>query len=234
MKRLLAFCLLLTAAFCTAQTPKREVYRVHFFKAGPGKLPDLIDAYMTMAPAPPGHESLIFRHQSGDDWDLLVIYPQGDQAHIDANPNYTEVQRKLRERVMNDYIWHSDTYATGPSLEEVKKALALPKDAKGGLFLVEDYRALDGHLAKLDEMLTRDIASARARGTVRFDHVQGADWDFLAIFAYASWQEYVAAENAPGADEAARKQGFKDSADVGVVLREHVAAHHDTFTTRLE
>ena len=135
---------------------------------------------------------------------------------------------------MGDYIWHTDTYATGPSLEEVKKALAVPKEAKGGLFLVEDYRALDGHLNKLDDLLRRDMASARARGSLRFDHLQGAPWDFLVIFGYSSWQEYVAAENDPGADDAARKQGFKDNADVAFALREHIAAHHDTFVSRIE
>lgn len=230
MKILFVLCLLSIFAF-PQQPPKREVYRIHFFKAGAGKLKDLIDAYMTMPPAPPGHEAMIFRHQSGDDWDLLVVYPQGEQAHVDANPNYTDAQLKLRARVMGDYIWHTDTYVTGPPLDAVKKALA---PAKGGIFLVEDYRALDGHLSQLDDVITRDIASARAHGSVRFDHVQGAPWDFLVIFGYSSWQEYVAAENDPGADAAAKKQGFKDSADVSFALREHIAAHHDTFVSRIE
>src|SRR3954452_685439 len=137
MKILFVLCLLSIFAF-PEQPPKREVYRIHFFKAGAGKLKDLIDAY-TMPPAPPGHESMIFRHQSGDDWDLLVVYPQGEQAHVDANPNYTDAQLKLRARVMGDYIWHTDTYVTGPPLDDVKKALV---PAKGGIFLVEDYRAL--------------------------------------------------------------------------------------------
>lgn len=226
------FVLWLLSIFAVPQqTPKREVYRIHFFKAGPGKLKDLIDAYVTMPPALPGHESMIFRHQSGDDWDLLVIYPQGEQAHVDANPNYTDAQLKLRARVMGDYIWHTDTYVTGPPLDEVKKALA---PAKGGIFLVEDYRALDGHLSQLDNVITRDMASAGAHGVARFDHVQGAPWDFLVIFGYSSWQEYVAAENDPGADGAARMQGFKDSADVSFALREHIAAHHDTFVSRIE
>jgi hypothetical protein len=116
----------------------------------------------------------------------------------------------------------------------VEKALAVPKDAKGGLYLVEDYTALNGHARQLDDVLTRDIASVRANGAVRFDHVQGAPWDFLVIFRYASWQEYVAAETDPNADQAARKQGFKDSAAVGFVLREHITAHHDTFVNRVQ
>jgi hypothetical protein len=235
--RNLAVALLFCCAIClSAQqppTPSREVYRIHFFKAAPGRLPDLMDAYLSLPSPPNGHGPMVFRHQSGDDWDLLVIYPQGTQAHIDANPTFTEEQRKLRERVMGDYIWHSDTYASGPPLADVEKALAVPKDAKGGLYLVEDYTALNGHARQLEDVLIRDMASARAPGAVRFDHVQGAPWDFLVVFRYASWPEYAAAETDPGADEAARKQGFRDALEAGLVLRQHIAAHHDTFVSRI-
>jgi hypothetical protein len=241
MRRLLlSFLLLASAVGATAQqapaSPQsaREIYRIHFFKAAPGRLPDLMDAYLSLPAPPNGQGPMVFRHQSGDDWDLLVIYPQGAEAHIDASPPFTEAQRKLRERVMGDYIWHTDTYASGPPLAEVEKALAVPKDAKGGLYLVEDYTALNGRARQLDDVLTRDMASARAGGAVRFDHVQGAAWDFLVMFRYASWQEYAAAETDPSADEAARKQGFRDSSEVGLVLRQHMAAHHDTFAGRIQ
>jgi hypothetical protein len=244
MKHCIAFFLVLSLISAGGQqapaptTSSREIYRIHFFKAAPGKLPDLLDAYLSLPAPPNGHGPMIFRHQSGDDWDLLVIYSQGAQAHIDANPAYTEAQLKLRARVMGDYIWHTDTYASGPALAEVEKALALPKDlpkdSKNGLYLVEDYTALNGHVTQLDDILTRDMASARAGGSVRFDHVQGAPWDFLVMYRYASWQDYVADETDPRADDAARKQGFKDSAQVAFALREHMAAHHDTFAGRIQ
>jgi hypothetical protein len=230
------FLVFFAAAMAVAQPapPQHDLYRIHFFKAAPGRLPDLIDAYLNLPAPPGGHGPMVFRHQLGDDWDLLVIYPQGAQAHIDANPNYTEAQRKLRERVMGDYIWHTDTYASGPPLAEVEKALAVSKDAKGGLYLVEDYTALNGHARQLEDVVTRDMASARAAGALRFDHIQGAPWDFLVMFRYASWQDYAAAETDPGADELARKQGFKNASEVGLVLREHMAAHHDTFVSRIQ
>ena len=235
-------CLLLAGTLCAqaqvAASPGpsvRELYRIHFFKAAAGKLPDLLDAYMSLPAAPPGHESLIFRHLAGDDWDLLVIYPQGPKATLDANPQYTEAQHKLRDRVMGDYIWHSDTYAMGPPLDDVKKALAVSQGAKeGGVYTVEDYTALNGHLRQLDDVLTRDMAAAAAPGAVKFEHLQGAGWDFLVLFRYASWQEYAAAETDPAADDRARKQGFKSSSEVGFALRDHMAAHHDTFVHRIE
>ena len=236
MKNRFLLLVLFVAAMAAAQQvpPQHELYRIHFFKAAPGRLPDLVDAYLSLPAPPGGHGPMVFRHQSGDDWDLLVIYPQGAQAHIDGNPNYTEAQRKLRERVMGDYIWHTDTYAGGPPLAEVEKALAAPKAAKGGLYLVGDYTALNGHARQLDDVLTRDMAAARAAGAVRFDHMQGAPWDFLVMFRYASCQDYATAETDPAADELARKQGFKGASQVGLVLREHMAAHHDTFVSRIQ
>lgn len=236
MKSSFLLLVFLGAVIAVAQQapPQRDLYRIHFFKAAPGRLPDLIDTYLSLPAPPGGHGPMVFRHQSGDDWDLLVIYPMGAQAHIDANPSYTDAQRKLRQRVMGDYIWHTDTYASGPPLAEVEKSLAVSKDAKGGLYLVEDYTALNGHVRQLDDVVSRDMASARAAGGVRFDHIQGAPWDFLVVFRYASWRDYAAAETDPVADELARKLGFKDASEVGLALREHMAAHHDTFVSRIQ
>lgn len=237
MKHACAAVLLLMSVFASGQqssSGQREIYRIHFFKAAPGRLPDLIDAYTSLPNAPAGYRPMIFRHQFGDDWDLLVIYAQGAQAHIDASPSYTEAQRKLRERVMSDYIWHTDTYASGPPQADVDAAMALPKEARDGVYLVEDYTALNGHVQQLEGVLARDIGLGRTKGAVRFDHVQGAPWDFLVMFRYGSWQEYAAAQTDPTINDRARQQGFKDAAEIGLVLREHMAAHHDTFVSRIQ
>jgi len=232
MKKLILLFLLLAGVTAFAQQgapPQREIYRIHFFKAAPGRLPDLLDAYLSLPAPPTGHGPLIFRHQSGDDWDLLVIYSQGAQAHIDASPNYTEAQRKLRERVMSDYSWHTDTYASGPPLAEVEKALALPKDSKS-VFLVTDYTALNGHVQQLENELTRDTALAKASAAVRFDHVQGAPWDFLVMLRYGSWQDYATAQDAGVASQ----NRDSHAAGTSFLLREHMSAHHDTLVTRIQ
>jgi hypothetical protein len=222
-------------------TPAHELYRIIFFKAAPGKLPDLIDAYKNvpvpdnMTPRP-----MVFRHQSGDDWDLMVLYPMGAKASLDANPPAPpEAIRRFKERVMADYAWHADTYASGPPLDVVQKALAAPPNAAqpgnpGGLYLVEESVALAGHHEALGKFLDRDMGAARARGAVKFEHAQGAPWDFLVIFRYASWNEYAAAETDPAADDEARKQGFADAAAIGLEYRTHISAHHDTFTSRIQ
>lgn len=242
MNRLFFCTLLIVTAIVashaqSAQTataaPKRELYRVHLFKAAPGKLTDLIATYLN--PPPGVHKPLTFRHESGDDWDLLVIYPQGEKAELPADPQFPEPIARYRERIMADYIWHTDTYAFGPPLAEVQKQLALA-DGKtaGGLYLVEDFTALNGHLRPLEKVIDRDMVTARAGGMVKFEHSQGFGWDFLVIYRYAGWQDYAAAETDPKADERARQQGFADAAAVGVELREHITVHHDTFVERLQ
>ena len=45
MKRLIVVVLFLASAAWSQTQPVRELYRVHFFKAAPGKLPDLLEAY---------------------------------------------------------------------------------------------------------------------------------------------------------------------------------------------
>ena len=249
-KALAAGIILLTLGFAptgsgqqpaTAPAPAHELYRIIFFKAAPGKLPDLIDAYKN-APLPDNMtpRPMVFRHQSGDDWDLMVIYPLGAKASMDANaPAPSETMRKFKERVMGDYAWHADTYASGPPLEVVQRALAVPANAAqagnpGGLYLVEDYVALAGHHDELGRFLDRDMAAARAGGSVKFEHVQGDAWDFLVIFRYASWNEYAAAETDPAADDDARKQGFADAEAIGLEFRTHISAHHDTFASRVQ
>ncbi|MGH9603198.1 MAG: hypothetical protein ACRD24_12510 [Terriglobales bacterium] len=76
MKKLaFTFLMLASTAFAQAQ-PVRELYRVHFFKAAPGKLPDLLEAYRN-APVPDNvtPRPMVFRHMLGDDWDVMVIDP---------------------------------------------------------------------------------------------------------------------------------------------------------------
>ena len=226
----------------SAPAPAHELYRIIFFKAAPGKLPDLIDAYKN-APLPDNvtPRPMVFRHQSGADWDLMVIYPLGAKAALDANaPAPSEAVRRFKERVMGDYAWHADTYASGPPLAVVQKALAMPPPnaapagSPGGLYLVEEDVALAGHHEALGKFLDRDMAAARAPGSVKFEHVQGDAWDFLVIFRYASWNEHAAAESDPAADDEARKQGFADAAAIGLEFRTHISAHHDTFASRVQ
>ncbi len=236
MKKLIPVLLLLASTALAQTPPARELYRVHFFKAAPGKLPDLLEAYRN-APVPDNvtPRPLMFRHLLGDDWDVMVIYPLGAKASLDANPApLPEAMRRFRERVMADYAWHSDIYFSGPPLAEVQKALALPKEAQGsgGVYVAAYYTALAGHHKALEDVLRRDQATARPGSALLFEHVQGAPWEYLAIYRYASWLELAAAESDSSADDRARAQGFADAADIGLQLRLHAGSHHDNVLGR--
>lgn len=233
--------LFLFAAWAAAQQPPRELYRVHFFKAAPGRLPDLIEAYRNYpTPDAATPRPLVFRHNEGDDWDLMVIYPLGAQASMTANPApLPDAMRSFRDRVMADYAWHTDTYASGPPLAEVQKALSAPREfSEGGsssnpVYEVEQFVALPGRHDFLGSFLERDAAASGAAATLRFEHVMGDAWDFLMILRYNSWQDLAGVETGSAADARARTQGFANAEAVGLELRQHISAHHDTIASRI-
>ncbi|HYX68192.1 MAG TPA: hypothetical protein VE825_03590 [Terriglobales bacterium] len=233
--------LFLLGSVAWGQQPPRELYRVHFFKAAPGKLPDLIDAYKNY-PAPDAStpRPMVFRHSEGADWDLMVIYPLGAQASMTANPApLPDSMRAFRDRVMADYAWHVDTYASGPPLAEVQKALNAPRDysdssaSSSAVYEVEQFVALPGQHDALGQFLVRDVAASGAAGGLRFDHVMGDAWDFLLILRYNSWQDLAAVEAGSPADALARTQGFANSEAIGLELRQHISAHQDTIASRV-
>jgi hypothetical protein len=241
MKRIGALLFLLVSSVAWAQQAPRELYRVHFFKAAPGKLPDLIDAYKNF-PAPDAStpRPLVFRHSEGADWDLMVIYPLGAQASMTANPGpMPDAVRSFRDRVMADYAWHTDTYASGPPLAEVQKALSAPRDySEGGasgsaVYEVEQFTALPGHHDALGQLLARDAAASGAAATLRLEHVMGDAWDFLMILRFNSWQDLAGVESGSAADALARTQGFANAEAVGLELRQHISAHQDTVANRI-
>src|SRR5688500_14307941 len=128
----LVTALLLTAAISVTQQPAAqqqapalELYHIHFSKAAPGKLTQLIDAYQK-APAPAANEPqvtpIIMRHREGGEWDLIVITPLGKQITLTASAPSQAVQDfNTRLQPLSD--WHADTFVTGPAWAVVQKAL---------------------------------------------------------------------------------------------------------------
>ena len=94
------------------------------------------------------------------------------------------------------------------------------------------YTALAGHHKALEDVLKRDQATARAGTPLLVEHVQGAPWEYQAIYRYASWLELAAAESDSGADDRARSQAFADADDIGLQLRLHAGSHHDNVLSR--
>jgi len=221
--------LLLTAAVSVAQQPAQpqqpapalELYHIHFSKAAPGKLTQLIDAYQK-GPAPEANEPqvtpIIMRHREGGEWDLITITPLGKQITLTASAPSQAVQDfNTRLQPLSD--WHADTFVTGPAWAVVQKALVPAKDAKP-VYVVSDYRSLAGHRAQLRQILDRNEQDTPGR-SVLFAHVEGAPWNFLTVTGYDSWNAIDAPAPQPASGPARPEAGLE--------LRDHMAVHHETI-----
>jgi hypothetical protein len=197
-----------------------ELYHIHFAKAAPGKLPQLIEAYNNSpAPAPnePQFRPIILRHREGSEWDLITITPLGRQVTISADAPSQPIQDYF-QRVAPLTDWHDDTFAVGPSWAVVQKALLADKGEP--VYIVTDYRSLPGHRPQLRQVLDRGAQDTPDR-SVLFAHVEGAPWNFLGITRYDSWAAMGAPPPEPAAGTAPQDQGL--------AMREHLGVHHDTI-----
>ena len=212
----------------------QELYHVHFVKAAPGKIAELVGAYREtpVAEGEPG-PPLIFRHLQGDDWDLLVLTPLGKEETVRtaATP---EEQRSV-ERMRGLRAQHGDTFTAGPAWPEVRAALLgegseRPTGTAGGsagpIYTVSTYRSLPGHRDQLGQTLQRIAALYPDRRTI-LQHVEGAPWEFVVISRFDSWSALGEDQAAPA--EKLRSQGFASNEAIGTELRQHLAEHRDTI-----
>jgi hypothetical protein len=252
MKRF-AFALLLgTAVTCTAgssaaQTPTApatpaapaaqaqaqaggaaELYHVHFVKAAPGKLVELIDAYVAAPPDPQSSAPpVILRHREGDDWNLLVLQAIGPEVTLRAVPPSAELQQFLT-RTRGLRAQHNDTFAIGPPWPEARKLIlgderAEPSSGTGGVYVVSVFRSLPGHRDQLEGVLKKLAAEDPGR-TLTLQHLEGAAWEYVMIVRYDSWTAF---------GESEQKLGGQTPAPTSLAMGEHLAEHHDTVAERV-
>jgi hypothetical protein len=209
-----------------AATPvaRTDVYHVHFVKAVPGKAAQVAENLKKQDPkAPmPGHR-LVLRHQEGEAWDYVEIEHLGTKVTVEATrPQLPAEQRNLTE-------WHNDTYVNGPSWAEFTRALAISDDSAAksasSVYVVTVYRAAPGQRDALEKMLGEppDRPSDTSAGEVLLQHLEGAEWNFLAVTRYNSWQEFATNESNSVAASAKNQGGW-------FRLREYIASHADTIT----
>ena len=62
----------------------------------------------------------------------------------------------------------------------------------GSVYSVSYYRPAPGHREQLEKMLGElpSAANDTTAGNVLMQHLEGADWTFLAIARYNSWDDY--------------------------------------------
>lgn len=198
-----------------------DIYHVNFSKAVPGEAAALGQALSVPdKTAPMPEHFVVLRHQEGDDWDYMVIQHLGPKVAFDAAPTPPGPAFKLR-------AWHNDTFVSGPSWGEFTKAMGLGESgAASAVYIVGVHRPLPGHREDLVKALTQagPAASKVQTGDLLFQHLEGADWSFLSLTRYNSWQD-LATDRAAAA--AAGDQGG------WAEIRRHSAFHRDTIVDRV-
>jgi len=210
----------------TVGTGKRtDVYHVHFTKAALGKAVQLGDWLKTPnAQDPMPDHFIVLRHQDGDAWDYVVITHLGPKATVEAAG--TAVPPDKRDLSQ----WHTDTFVNGPSWEEFTRATGIDKDSAsktaGSVYSVSYYRPAPGHREQLEKMLGESAPNDTTAGNVLMQHLEGADWTFLTIARYNSWEDF-----ATGEKNGVAQTTKKDSP--WLRLRDHADFHTDTLTDRI-
>ena len=205
-----------------AQTPSAsaDVYHVHFTKAAPGQADALGKALMVPdKTAPMPDHFVVLRHQEGDDWDYCVIEHLGPKATVDGGPATPNAARDLR-------AWHNDTFVSGPSWADFSRAMGIGGPGGAGMvYIVGVHRAVPGHREALEKSLAQPASGKVQTGDVLFQHIEGADWQFMTVTRYNSWQD-VASDRVAAAGAASAPGGWAD-------IRQHSAFHRDTIADRL-
>src|SRR6266576_2725372 len=206
---------------------RTDVYHVHFTKAALGKALQLGDWLKTPDPHNPMPDHfVVLRHQDGDAWDYVVITHLGPKATVEAAG--TAVPPDKRDLG----AWQTDTVVNGPSWEEFTRAMGIDADSKsktaGSVYSVSYYRPAPGHREQLEKMLGElpNAADDTTAGNVLMQHLEGANWTFLAIARYNSWDDYAKGEKS-SVGQTSKKDGPWNR------LRDHTDFHTDTLTDRI-
>ena len=221
---LVALAVSASATVAGAQTPAAspaptDVYHVMFAKAAPGQAAALAKELQQADPKNPmGSHFLLLRHQEGADWDYCLIEHVGTKASVEITPPPPASGTPTT-------AWHEDTFVSGPAWPEFQRLTGLTGDQSGSpVYVVGTHRAVPGHREQLLAALNQPPAGAKpAAPGLTLTHMEGAQWQFLTVNRYNSWQEL-------GADRTATTA----SADGWGEIRQHSASHNDTIADRVK
>jgi len=96
------------------------------------------------------------------------------------------------------------------------------------VYVVGVHRAPPGHREQLEKALNAPgpPSSKIQTGSVFLQHLEGSDWNFLAITRYNSWQDFATERAEAAAATASNPGGWGD-------IRQHSAFHRDTVADRI-
>jgi len=206
---------------------RSDVYHVHFTKAALGKAVQLGDwLKMPDSSNPMPDHFIVLRHQNGDAWDYVVITHLGAKATVEATGTAVPPDKR------NLSAWHTDTFVNGPSWEEFTKAMGIDGDSKsktmGSVYVVSYYRPAPGHREQLEKMLGQGPSAPgdATAGNLLMQHLEGANWTFLTIARYDSWDDFAKDQKNSVVDTTKKDSPWCQ-------LRDHTDFHTDTLTDRI-
>ena len=101
---------------------------------------------------------------------------------------------------------HTDTFVNGPSWQEFTRAMGIDTESKskttGSVYSVSHYLPAPGHRDQLEKLLSGSPGgpSDTTAGNVLMQHLEGANWTFLTIARYQSWDDFAKGEKSAVAE----------------------------------
>ena len=238
MKRIVFLFLMLSTFSGIAQTGD-YVYKTVAIRAKPGELLNLIDLLKEDIGSKevfPGERPVLMRHSQGDQWDLLLIVPVGNEMA----EYFTEEAIKGREESNTQVDSYSDSYwdkvswqeegfYTGPAIRIFNNRFS-----KMNYYHVEMFVSLAG---KRNELLAqREMENVYLDEIDRepnfiFRKIIGPATDIFTVGLYRDIKHFAESADIPieVEDEAAKKAGFESVYTIGSYLRSLILEHKDTL-----
>lgn len=235
--------LLLSLAFVftfslSAQTGD-YIYKTVAIRAAPGELLSVIDLLKKdMADGrifPTGNPQLM-RHSQGDQWDLLLIIPVGEnlegyfsQSNVEQRQQSLTQDQKYGSQYFERVSWQEEGFYYGPEL-----ALFNKRFAEMDYYHVEMFQALAGkqtELLKQRQMENVYLNEIKREPNFIFTKIMGSAVDIFTVGLYRDIKHFAESADIPVEVEnaAAKKAGFESVYTIGSYLRSLLLEHKDTL-----
>ena len=238
MKKTLFFLFLISAIAIEAQTGN-YIYKTVAIRAAPGELLlviDLLKKDMGNTRVFPTGKPQLMRHSQGDQWDLLMVIPVGENLEsYFAQPNLQQRQLSLTQdqKYGSQYFerisWQEEGFYYGPSL-----TLFNQRFAEMDYYHVEMFQALAGkqsELLKQRQMENVYLNEIKRKSNFIFTKIMGSTVDIFTVGLYRDIKHFAESADIPIAVEnaAAKKAGFESVYTIGSYLRALLLEHRDTL-----
>lgn len=208
-------------------------------RAKPGELLTLIDLLKSEIGDKevfPGEPPVLMRHSQGDQWDLLLLIPVGNEMEDYFAREAIRGREGSKTQTDNDRAsywglisWQEEGFYRGPAIRLFNKRF---RDMD--YYHVEMFVALAGKRAELidqramENIYLREID--RAPNFI-FRKIIGPATDVFTVGLYRDIKHFAESADIPIAQEdaAAKKAGFESVYTIGSYLRSLILEHKDTL-----